>query len=72
MSERAPHLEKRLRAVGNSRWELEVVVRHNDNRLADVPYSALFGETLCIVMWTIVLFVMCLAALFLNAPLSHK
>lgn len=49
-----------------------MVVRRSGNRLADVPYSALFGETLCVMMWNIVLFVMCLAALSLNAPLSRK
>ena len=49
-----------------------MVVTPSGNRLADVLYSVLFSETLCVVMWTIVLSVMCLAALSMNALLSRK
>ena len=49
-----------------------MVVRRSNNGLVDVPYSALFCETLCVAMWTIVSLAMCLAALSLNAPLSRK
>ena len=54
------------------RWELEVVVRCNANHFANVPYSMLLSETLGVVIWIVVLFVICLAASFLNAPLSCK
>ena len=67
-----PHLDKQRRAARKGRWELEVVVTHNSNRSADVLYSTLLNETLGVVMWTVVLFVICLAASSLNAPLSHK
>ena len=68
-SKQPHHLDEQQRAVGESRWELEVVVRRSGNSLADVPYSALFSETVCVVMRTIVSFVLCLAALSVNALL---
>ena len=67
-----PCLDKRQRAAGKRQWELEVVVRRNGNCFADVLYSALFNKTLGVVMWTVVLFVMCLIAPFLSAPLLYK
>ena len=70
--ERLPRLDKRRRAAGRRRWDLEVVVRRSGNRFANVPYAALLSETLYVVMWTVVLFVMCLAALFLNTSLLRK
>ena len=53
-------------------WELEVVVRRSSNSFANVPYSALFSETLDVVIWAIVLLVICMAAPFLIALLSRK
>ena len=49
-----------------------VVVRRSGNLFADVSYSAPFSETLGVVMWTVVFFVICLAAPFLSGPLSCK
>ena len=49
-----------------------MVVRRNSNRFADMSYSTLLSETLGVVMWIVVLFVICLAASLLDAPLLCK
>ena len=49
-----------------------VVVRCNGNRFADMPYSALFSEAVGVVMWTVVLFVMCLTFFSSSAISSRK
>ena len=49
-----------------------MIVRRNGNRFSDVAFSAMFGETLGVVMWMVVFFVIRLAVSFLNAPLSRQ
>ena len=68
----ATPLGRAVKNSGKSRWELEVIVRRSYNFSADVPYSALFNEALGVVMWTVVLFVMCLNFFSSSAMSSRK